>query len=356
MASAGNKTLSIATVNCAGNNTRPPPIYRDATALRYALLEEVFRESDILMLQEIRCKTEINNNLEQSHHIYYIESENTGILLKKDSFSPDVKFHGKSHYNTHVQNVGLTAGGLVFAKAKPLGWQKTILVVSYHGPTGGNKIDIATKMIKLCLLVKGEEEADLVIIGGDFNLSDEDVEDRVLPEVQDPQSTFKVSSCDIPMVHRLEILDYFVHEDGLDVTNPQIKQFPNRVVINENIIPISYRQHHSLQTLLDHDPVVAKMELNESVGGTGGGGAGGEGGIGGEAGRGVGAEGGQEEKQEGAGGAEARGAEGGGARERQSKGSRRRSGGGRGERAGGGGGAGRGQEEEEEQKKGKQEE
>ena len=274
MASADDVlTLSIATANCTGANKFPhePDSCRpSAPELRYELLKDVFMENDVIMLQEIKFKKSIEPYLEKSHHMLFIPRMETGILLKKNLFQeiPEC-FEGE------------TEGELLFTVAKPLGWQKDILVASYHGRTSGNKTDATVKMIKVCLEEKQKKNAAYVIIGGDFNLSDEKVEKYVLPEIT--ESKFNVSSCAIPMVHRLGILDYYIYEDGLSVTVPQIKQFPSEVLKKYKL---SYKEHETLQNILDHDPVVAKTALTEDVDGAGeaaesgkGGGGGGGAGI-----------------------------------------------------------------------------
>ena len=276
MASASISTLSIATANCTGNGAKPPNEYKNlAPSIRYELLKQVFMTNDIIMLQEICCMKEIKKNLLQSH--YLCQSGQMGILLNTDAFSPDLKSFGKSDFQKYADNFKLNSleGELVFAVAKPIGWQKTILIVSYHGPTKGDKINTAKNMIKFCLHTKRKTGADFVIIGGDFNLSDEAVQKAVLPEIT--ESTFSVSSSYIPMARRTAVIDYFIYEDGLNVINPQVKQFPREVLVNNEL---SYEEYQTLNMILDHDPVVAKLALKEDVDRAGQGTKSGRGGVG----------------------------------------------------------------------------
>ena len=278
----------------------------------------------------------IKDNFEDSH-FWGMETsyDETGILCRKTSFSSKPVFHNKSHYQRDIDRIGLDDGHLTFALANPKKCRETLLIVSYHGPNNADdeqKERTAKKMIKLCSKIKQKEKADFIVIGGDFNLSDEDVK-CLLP------SKFQVSSCDIPMVRRLEVIDYFIHENGLHVTNPHIEQFPEAFLRRNRL---SYENHKVLKKYLDHDPVVAKVVLvraeRETRRGEAGSGGGRAGSGGGRAGSGGGRAGGRAEsggRGAGSGAGRAGGIAGSG-------GGVARRGGGRAERGGGGAGSGGG--------------
>ena len=270
--------FSIATVNCKGSGGTPhendPDVGKQQKLkpdhIRYELLQRVLEGYDIILLQEISIKDEINRSKVPATHHMCMErsyrSFETGILLKKDSFPDDFESYTKSSYFTDEKRK-IEHGHLTFAVAKPKHSKNKILIVSYHGPykvTDKIKIETAKKVLKLCLEEKRKKRADYVIMGGDFNLSDKEVEENVLPQIE--QSKFHVSSCDSRKLRTKKSIDFFVHEDCISVTNPRIKQFPSDVLQKYSLD----KNPTDLKRFLDHDPVVAKMTLKEDLDEAGG--------------------------------------------------------------------------------------
>ena len=250
--------FSFGTVNCKGNGGKIPP-GRDATTVRFDLLQSIFQNTAALALQEVTFKTLIKENLNSTHHIYM--SDGMGIVLKKSSFSAEPKFFSKAHFHREAEKVGLEEGRCIFACAKPNGWDRSILFVSYHGMKTGDSGTAICMLIKLCLAIKKHEtvQANFILIGGDFNLPIYFVEERVLPRVnQRSRELFHVSMDNIRMVRRKDIIDYILYEDCLNVDSHTVQSFSESALHKHSL---SYSKYAQLSLYLDHDPVVASISM-----------------------------------------------------------------------------------------------
>ena len=103
-------------------------------------------------------------------------------------------------------------------------------------------------------------KADYVIIGGDFNLPDKTVKQKVLPQAEaeiveqqtrpNSKPEFRVLSCPPQKI------DFFIVEGSLSVDNPRIKEFESDVKDEYGLAESEDRTEY-----LDHKIVVANVEF-----------------------------------------------------------------------------------------------